>query len=287
MKICAILLDYRGAERTGACITSLLDQGMHCILVVDNSANADANRQLTEVIQNISSGAGKSIIKVIDAKANLGFSRGVNLALNDPLAHQCDYFLLINNDASATPGMTASLLSLLTQQHASLVAPTIQDEAGAVKKFMWYQRFTGVLTTFPLPFSFPYLSGCCLLFNRSLLVSNKLLDEDFFMYGEDTLLGWRLQCARQTMLQDEHAIIRHVGQGSSQKFSMFYEYHMARAHVLLALKTWHTRWEIPFLLLCKFFSLGMRALLRCMRARSPVPLAAFFLAWLPLKIRPQ
>ena len=112
-----------------------------------------------------------------------------------------------------------------------------------------------------------------------------LFDEDFFMYGEDTLLGWQLARSRKIMRVETKATVVHEGRGSSQQYLMFYEYHMARAHILLAVKAYSTPLEIPFLVVGKMMAIGTRALLRCIRARSIIPFIAFLLAWVPLKVR--
>jgi hypothetical protein len=67
---------------------------------------------------------------------------------------------------------------------------------------------------------------------------------------------------------------------------MFYEYHMARAHILLATKTWRYSFlEIPFMLISKASVLCIRASFRSLRFRSFVPLKAFFMAWRALNVR--
>ena len=177
------------------------------------------------------------------------------------------------------------LQATLHNMKSGIVTPAIIDTDGNQQGMMWYQRHFGLITRHPLPFSFPYLSGCCMLFQRELLKSNKLFDEDFFMYGEDTMLGWQLTRSRIGMTQDNLAKVRHENRGSSQEYKVFYEYHMARAHVLLAYKTCRTPLEIPILVLTKSIGLAFRALLRSVRARSMLPLIAFLLAWFPLKIR--
>lgn len=286
MNICAIVLDYHGAERTKKCLLSLVGQGINTILVVDNSEDDRATNALNSVICQIKKGAALDYkIKILTPSHNLGFGNGVNFALQDKAAQASDFMLLINNDAIASPELVRQLVSTLNESNIDLIAPQIIDDGGKIQPMLWYQRYISLLTPYQLPLSFPYLSGCCLLFRRELVHTGKLFDADFFMYGEDTLLGWQLNRSGKTMLIDTSASVRHIGQGSSSQYKFFYEFHMARAHILLATKTWTTRLEIPLLLIGKFFSLGVRSVLRCIRSRSLVPLFAFTLAWFPLSIR--
>jgi GT2 family glycosyltransferase len=284
MRICAIVLNYRDGARTEACLRSLNGQGLDTVLVVDNSAEARAAEDIAAIVER-QARQMDCVLRLIEPGSNLGFARGVNLALNDETALRCDAFLLINNDAVAMPGMVGRLASRLADTANMMVAPTVVDAAGRPQPILWYQRFFGLLTTRSLPGSFPYLSGCCLLARRELLERGKLFDEDFFMYGEDTLLGWRLACAGMEFLRLNDALVRHDGAGSSRRGQLFYEYHMARAHVLLAMKTRRHQWELPLLLACKGIGLGLRASWRSLRFKSIVPLHAFFLAWRQADIR--
>lgn len=284
MKICAIVLNYRDATRTETCLSSLAGQGLDMVLVIDNSADNHATIELATMMKR-QDGRMDCTLRLLNPGSNLGFARGVNMALNDEAAHHCDAFLLINNDAVALPGMVARLAAALTNGDTVMVAPTVIDAAGKPHPMLWYQRFFGLLTVRPLPGSFPYLSGCCLLVRRDMVEEGKLFDEDFFMYGEDTLLGWRLACANKKPLRLDDAFVRHEGAGLSRRGQMFYEYHMARAHVLLAMKTWRYPLEIPLLLAGKCVGLSLRALWRSLRFGNIAPLKAFFMAWWALDIR--
>lgn len=285
MNICAIVLDYRNAKRTEACLRSLLGQGLYRVLVVDNSANQQASEKLKAVIQRLKGNASDYALDLLQPNANLGFARGVNYALQQKLAADCDILLLMNNDALAAPDMVPLLAAAIINKSADLVTPTVLNNADIPQPAFWYQRFFGLLTIHRLPFSFTYPSGCCFLFHRSLIESGKLFDEDFFMYGEDTLLGWQMTRKRKKMACVEKAIVYHTGQASSHKCTLFYEYHMTRAHILLAIKTWNNPLEIPFLVTTKAIGLAIRAVLRCLRYRRMTPLIASLLAWIPLDIR--
>lgn len=285
MRICAIVLNYRNAANTEACLQSLLGEALDVVLVVDNSADTHSAAELVKVMQRLQEGGSNFPLNLFSPDTNLGFARGVNMAINDEAALRCDAFLLINNDAIAMPGMVSRLAAALACYGTTMVAPTVVDAEGKPQPILWYQRFFGLMTAHQLPGSFPYLSGCCLLVSREILEEGRLFDEDFFMYGEDTLLGWRLSRAGKKPLRLDDAFVRHDGAGSSRRGHLFYEYHMARAHVLLARKTWRHPLEIPILLASKCVGLSLRALWRSLRFGNIVPLKALFMAWRPLDVR--
>lgn len=278
MKICAIVLNYRQTARTEACLGALAKQGLDTVLVVDNSADQRFGDELAAMLVR-QSGLVDYRLRLLNPGNNFGFARGVNLALKDAEALSCDAFLLINNDAIASSGMVVRLAATLSDIDTPIVAPAVVDAAGKFRPMLWYQRFFGVLSKRQLPGSFPYLSGCCLLVRRDMLEDGRLFDEDFFMYGEDTLLGWRLARSGKYPLCLPDVLVRHDGAGSSRRGQLFYEYHMARAHVLLAMKTWRHPLEIPFMLTSKSVGLGLRALWRTLRFRNMAPLKGFFLSW--------
>lgn len=284
MKICAIVLNYRDAARTVACMSSLIGQGLHTVLVIDNSDSTTAVEELAAMVEKQLDHVDYNF-RLLNPGSNLGFAQGINFGLNNVAALNFDAYLLINNDAIAMPDMVPRLAIVLIDSDAEMVAPTAVDAKGKPLPMLWYQRYIGLQTAFPLLGSFPYLSGCCLLVRREMLREGKLLDEDFFMYGEDTLLGWRLACKGMEPLRLSFACVRHEGEGSSRRGKLFYEYHMARAHILLAKKTWHYPLEIPVMLACKSLILLLRALWRSLRFGNVVPLKAFFMAWRAMDIR--
>jgi len=287
-KVCAIVLDYRGAQKTAKCLRSLVGHGIDQIIVVDNSADAKASRELSDVLETICREDPEFTIRLLTPEENLGFAKGMNFALQHA-AHSdtlYDYYLLINNDAEATPNLISQLKRALdSDPQLCLVAPSIFSVSGKQQALVWYHRYFGLLTERRTPLAFPYLTGCCLMFRRNLAGSGKLFDEDFFMYGEDAALGWKLSRAGKEMRCLRDALVQHEGGASSSKAGLFYEYHLARAHLLLALKTWRSPVEIPFMILCKLLALAARAFIRCVRYRSAIPLYAYVLSWLPLKVR--
>lgn len=286
MNVCAIILDYFGAENTERCLISLAHQGIKTIYLVDNSGCPSASAQLHKVVDSVRSKRVDYNVEIISAGKNLGFARGVNYALSHDRRSRSphDCYLLLNNDAVADPLLVAGLVETLKQNpSAAVLAPIIVSSAGS-SQGIWYHRYLGLLLSHPRKFYFHYLTGCCLLFKRDLVRHNGLFDEAFFMYGEDAELGWRLARAGRQIVCATEVFVKHEAGSSSNKTGLFYEYHIARGHVLLGLRTWVHPVEIPLIMSAKFFALASRAIVRCFRHRSFVPFAAFFLAWFPLKM---
>jgi len=276
--VCAIILDYFGSSKTIACLTSLLDQGLDSVMVVDNSGDQKSNHQLHESLEKFKQGTIPFTIYQIVNPQNLGYATGVNNAiswLEENQPHR--YYLLINNDAEATPGMLIKLLKFMQENDKTALTAPMIDLRQKQMAYSWYHRFTGLTFSHQIIGAFQYLTGCCLLVDQRI-IGNGLFDEDFFMYGEDVELCWRLRQSSWDTACVSEALAIHEGTGSSHHGGFFYEYHVARGHLLLARKLTRHQWEIPFLYSGKLLILTVRAILRSIRFRSLVPIKAWISA---------
>ncbi len=286
MTVCAIVLDYRGADKTGRCLLSLAGQGIRTVYVLDNCEAESFSAELRTAVERVRSTQPDFNIEILVAGKNLGFGRGVNFVLRHDRRTESphDYYLLLNNDAVAGPGLVSGLLSALAQEpQAVLAAPRIISSDPGREYGIWYHRYLGLLFSRPGRFRFHYFTGCCLLFRKDLVNSTGVFNELFFLYGEDVELGWRLIRQGKTMICAENVYVEHEYGPSVDRASFFYEYHMTRSHLLLSLMTCRHPLEIPLMLSAKLLAVTCRAAHRCFRHRSSTPLVALFLAWFPSK----
>jgi GT2 family glycosyltransferase len=284
-RVCAIILDYQAADKTEACLRSLIGQGLVTVYLVDNCASVRASAELRDAIDRLRNVIDFEIVP-LNGSENLGFAKGVNFALRHDRrsTSRHDYYLLLNNDAVAGPSLVRELIKAVDQDRlVALVSPRIVSKDPGRERGIWYHRYLGLLSSDPGHFRYHYFTGCCLLFRRELVNDTGLFDEAFFMYGEDAELGWRLTRQDKRMVCAERVFVEHEYGPSVDRSSFFYEYHIARGHLLLSWKTWTHPAEIPLLLLFKLIGLGGRAIARSWRYRSASPLAALCLAWLPSK----
>ena len=216
---------------------------------------------------------------------NLGFAAAINGAIRHDIettgGHS--HYLLLNNDAQANSGLVAGLLeSHALHPKRRLVSPSIQwgDE---LIRYHYYQPYLGHITSRAFPGSFPYLSGCFLLVDARALQNGTLFDKDFFMYGEDAELSYRILQSGGQLHCADHLVALHQGAASSRNGSMFYEYHVARGHVLLAKKLSRNRLEQTIFMIGRIGYMLARALIRATRNRSLTPLRAYLLCWRPAR----
>jgi GT2 family glycosyltransferase len=283
--VCAIVLDYYGAEKTKKCLISLIGQGLKTVYILDNSEKSEAAATLRQVVDQVQVQKPDFELKVISAGLNLGFGKGVNFVIardkQTPSPH--DHYLLLNNDAVAGPGLVVGLLQALEREpEAVLAAPRVVSSNGEREQGIWYHRYFGLLLSRPGWLRFHYFTGCCLLLSRHLVSDAHLFDEAFFMYGEDTELGFRMTRDGRKTVYARSAFVEHEYGPSVDRSSFFYEYHMNRCHILLTFVTWHHPAEIPLMLASKYLALFLRATARSLRHRSVTPLLALSAASLPI-----
>lgn len=266
----AITIHFRKPELTARCIDSLLADGWAPVLVWDNSA--DEGYSLRALAARY---AGEPRVQLVGNPTNLGFGKGMNAALAElGRRGHASPVLLVNNDAEVLSGMRTALLAALPRDGAvpALVAPRILQD-GQVQEWLYYQRWLALVTRRPLPGSFAYLSGCCLLVRRADHAA-PLFDEDFFMYGEDVELSWRWRRQGGALVMLDEVWLHHAGSASSGQASAAYERFLVGSHWALARKLAGARWEGQVMQITKLPALIARACLRALRYRSLVPIRA-------------
>ncbi|WP_298290496.1 glycosyltransferase [Thiomonas sp.] len=272
--IVALTLNYRDAVRTQRCVDSLLAAGAKGVLVWDNSADAGLSAQALR--QSL---AAQPAVQIVVSERNLGFAAGVNRGM-EVIAQRWPgaWVFLINNDAVIDPSALDKLAqALCTNPQAVIAYPRIKH-GERVLGTMHYQRLFALLSfDEPMPGSFPYPSGAALLVATDRTQA-PLLDEDFFMYGEDVMLGWRL--GTQRMAHVAEILVEHEASASARNGSLFYEMHVAAGHWLLGHKLARNPLDQLLLFGGRCLSLPARALLRTMRQRSLNPLIGLVRGWL-------
>ncbi|MFT4177980.1 MAG: glycosyltransferase [Thermomonas sp.] len=267
----AITIHFHKPELTARCIDSLLADGWTTILVWDNSEDDGVSLLLLEEQYR---NQGK--VQFARSPANLGFGRGMNAALAE-LGNRgyAGPVLLVNNDARVMPGMRAALEAQLAETGSTaLIAPRLLQD-GCEQGWLYYQPWLALVSKRRLPGSFAYLSGCCLLVQRPDN-TQPLFDEDFFMYGEDVELSWRMRRQGACLLLLDRSYVQHEGSASSGQASEAYERFLVQSHWLLAKKLAPNPGARILMQVLRVPSLLARAYLRSWRYRSLVPLRVIF-----------
>lgn len=183
-----ITLNWKRASDTIACIESVKLQTHTNVkyIVVDNGSGDDEVELLKRALP---------YARLIPLEENLGFAAGFNAGIEKALSLGCDLMLILNNDTIACPNMVSALLEEIVTPGTGVVAPVIYYHSNPT--VIWSaggNLLPSLPTTFIAhsrsgnlkePVRRTFLSGCCLLIRREVLLSVGGFDERFFMYFED------------------------------------------------------------------------------------------------------
>lgn len=275
--VAALILHFRTPNRTLACLRALAREGIRQVVLVDNSEDRGVSFELMRSGVDGLRESGVNVA-VISPAGNLGFARGVNVGLRCALEWIPRAILLINSDAQLEPGGLNALREAL--ETSDVVVPWSRSRPGTPASPLTriYQSATGLLVSSPRLRCVHFVSGCCLLL-RASIIRLPFLDEAFFFYGEDVILGRDLHRRHARIFNCRDAVVLHAGSGSSSNGSMFYEYHINRWHLIIARKLASSKVQYVAYIACRCLTLPTRALVRSVRLRSVVPwhglLAAF------------
>ena len=198
-QLAIVIVSYNARAELEGCLCSLDAHPPLCThdtILVDN-ASSDGS---VEAVR-----AAWPRVGVIEAGDNLGFARASNLAIR---ASASELILLLNSDTLVTAGaLDAMVQALGDHDDVAIVGPRLVDQGAAIEiSFgrmigplselgqkllgLGHARGRGILSGYlerrARREHFPdWVSGACLLVYRRDAEAAGLLDEQFFMYGED------------------------------------------------------------------------------------------------------
>lgn len=243
MNLSIVILNYRTFELTKDTVNSVLRYSYpfsYEIIVVDNASGDDSLMKLQDYF--------KDKVKFIESKENNGFAAGNNLALRQV---KSDYVLLLNSDTVVWENTLENVYSYM-EQHTDVGACgcRVRLESGELDKAC-KRTFPNVKNSFFRLFHIPNksqddnynltdlpddevyeidcLTGAFMFIRDRALEDAGLLDETFFMYGEDIDLCYRIKEAGWKIVYYGKNSITHFKGASSkkQKNKLIYEFYHA------------------------------------------------------------
>ena len=224
-RITVIVLNWNGAADTLRCLASLkaMAQPLPDILVVDNHSGDDSVAQILRV---------HPALTILQTGANLGFGGGCNAGIRHALTQGADYIWLLNNDTLVEADTLSAMVQTMAQHHtAGAVGSVIYDMDVPTRVQVWggglVQRWLGRARPLRGPGEPAFISGASMLLRVDALRQVGLFDEQrFFMYWEDTDLGFRLRARGWTLAVAPQSRVWHrlsasLGQGSAQLDAYF------------------------------------------------------------------
>jgi hypothetical protein len=247
-----IVLHYSGREDTLACLRSLehLTYPNASVIMVDNSSTDGTVAAVRSTQPKVT---------VLETGANLGFTGGNNVGIRYALDHSADYILLLNNDTIVAPDFIDLLVEVMEDDPAVGVtgpmiyyysAPdTIWSAGGRID---WARGATTMIGVNEVdksqfgvsPRQVDFVTGCAMLVRRDVWEKVGLLDDQFFMYYEET--EWCVRASRMgyKIMLVPAAMIWHKISVEARAASPRTYYYMTRNRLLflsntkVGLRTW-------------------------------------------------
>lgn len=276
LSVCVIA--YNSGPTLRTCLEHLAAQSFRDFetLVIDNASPDPGDAAIA---------AEFPFVRLIRNAENLGFTGAGNQGAREARGR---WYVLLNPDAYAQPDWLEALVESAARhpQVRSFTSVQLADDRPG-----YLDGLGDVMSIFGIPYRGGYLSpdhgqaregevfspcGAAMMIDRALFQGLGGFDEDFFCYGEDVDLGYRLQLADEPTLLVPGAVIRHVGSASTGgRKSEFAVFHGTRNRFWVLFK------DTPALLLPLVVPLHLLALTAIYLRRENRPHAA--LIWKAVK----
>lgn len=260
-----IIVNYNGYHDTVEAIASILKQSINLkkIIVVDNYSNGDDYKMLKVKYKEIDT------VKIIKSNKNGGFSYGNNLGIQYALEHyKFSSILLVNNDTILDKHVNKELNEYYYSKNSWDLPGILTGKiyfypekdllfsgGGGIHKLQGrgYNLGYGKKDTgeYNAEKKITFANGCLMFFHKNLIEKIGYLDEDYFLYSEDTDYSYRVQKAGLKIVYLPTVIIYHKSSRSTNKelannsllrFSNNYRnsknYYIERNQILFVLKNY-------------------------------------------------
>ncbi len=229
-----IIVNYNAGDRLKKCLDRLADQSFppHEVIVVDNASGDSSIAEAQKSKQNF---------HLIEPGVNLGFAQANNVAAQD--AHG-DWLVFLNPDAYAQAkwleaikdGVTAyPWVDAFGSLQIDAVNETQLDGAGDAYFFAGvpYRGHYGWARNSAPNFDGSCFAPCAAAAAYRKATFQKLggFEQEFFCYGEDVDLGFRLRLSGGEAVQLAQAVVEHEGSGITGRRSDFTTYHGHRNRI--------------------------------------------------------
>lgn len=209
------------------------------IILVDNNSNKEdeSYKYIEKILEN------KENTLVIKSENNLGFAKANNLAMQKANGRN---FLILNPDVIFHNNVIKILSDYLDENiEVGMVGPKVLNTDGSFQQPCFrgkpYPKDTlfhliGLAKAFPKNEFFNgyalwhldrdeintcwALSGCCMMVKKELFDQIGGMDEQFFMYQEETDWGIRTKDIGKEIVYNPNAIVTHIGGVTTKKIKI-------------------------------------------------------------------
>lgn len=237
--VSVILVNYRGAEDTIACLGyfDLVEWPSEKLelIVVDNDSGDGSSARI---------GAAVPQAVIVDAGSNTGFAGGCNLGVEHATG---EYVALLNNDARPGPRWVAAAIEVLAADRTiGAVASKVLDWDGNLIDYvdgsltwfgMGYKREAERPDSpeYDVPKDVLFGTGAAMFMRADVYREVGGFDERFFMFYEDVDLGWRLNLLGYRVRYVPGSLAYHRHHVSIKKFGNYRESYLLERNALMSM----------------------------------------------------
>ncbi len=270
-----VILNLNGCDVTVDCLRSLRESefGGFFVIVVDNGSTDGSAQRLRREFPEV---------EVIETGKNLGFTGGNNVGMRRAMERGARILILLNNDTIADRGFLGALAAALDADPAvGAVTPRILFHEP--NDHIWcaggdYSLWRGIARHHGLrahrddprfmdPANATFATGCALCVKREVVECIGMLDDDLFIYNEDTDYSLRILRAGWRIVYVPAALLWHrEGWDSRRATGQRRRLHLCTRNIL-RVHAKHRRWYhalvfYPWFIFRWVLVSGTRALLR-------------------------
>lgn len=221
--VAIILVNWNAYTDTIECLNSIndLNHDNFKVFLVDNGSTDNSFNKFENYLLK-EENKFKYEISLIDSKGNLGFAGGNNVGLKEAYEQGFQYYWLLNNDTTVDANALSALVDYLEENKEVGVAGSKIYYYGTNK--IWFAG--GVVNTklgkgyhigmkendegqFDSIREVDYITGCSLCFRKEILEDTGYMNEDYFLYYEETEWNLRIKKNNWSIMYLPDSVVYH------------------------------------------------------------------------------
>lgn len=257
-KVAIVILNWNGLKNTIECLNSVsvVDKKNFTpeIIIVDNASTDNSVSEIKKLFPKLT---------FVENSQNYGFAKGNNLGIKKALELRADFVMLLNNDTVLEKNSIQGLIEASEKYpDYSVFAPKIYFEKGfefhkdryiesergkviwyAGGKIDWnniYGKHIGIDIVdngeFDKFCETEFATGAAVMIKKEVFAKAGFLDEDYYLYYEDTDFSVRAKNLGFKILFVPDSLVWHKNAGSSASGSTLQDYYITRNRLIFGFK---------------------------------------------------